>query len=124
MASVRAPPRQLAPTVGPAAALAGVFIRTGSFIASGERVLCGLVHRFDSLNVVSDNAGCFGSRPLPRNGCLIEVGRPCFWFARRLYVNTTAALVGLPGILNSDETFFSNSGTRHHHYSPSSSLLL
>ena len=64
----------MAPTVGPAAALAGVFIRTGSFIASGERVLCGLVHRFGSLNVVSDNAGCFGSRPLPRNGCLIEFG--------------------------------------------------
>ena len=60
--------------MGPAAALAGVFIRTGSFIASGERVLSGLVHRFGTLNVVVDNAGCFGSRPLPRNGCLIEFG--------------------------------------------------
>ena len=57
MASVCAPPRQLAPTVESAAALAGVFIRTGALIASGERVLCGLVHRFGSLNVVSDNAG-------------------------------------------------------------------
>ena len=55
-------------------ALAGVFIRTGSVIASGERVVCGLVHRFGSLNVISDNAGCFGDRPLPRNGCLIEFG--------------------------------------------------
>ena len=54
--------------------LAGVFIRTGSVIASGERVVCGLVHRFGSLNVISDNAGCFGSRPFPRNGCLMELG--------------------------------------------------
>ena len=51
-----------------------MFIRTGSLISSGERVLCGLVHRFGSLNVVSDNAGCFGSRPLPRDGCLIDFG--------------------------------------------------
>ena len=58
----------------PAAALAGVFIRTGSLIYSGEHMLYGLVHRFGSLNVVSDNAGCFGSRPLPRNGCLIDFG--------------------------------------------------
>ena len=54
-------------------------------------MLCGLVHRFGSLNVVSDNAGCFGSRPLPRNGCLIDFGAltvyvatevPC-WFPDR-----------------------------------------
>ena len=60
--------------MGPAAVLAGVFIRVGSLIDSGECVVCGLVLRFGSLNVISDNAGCFGSRPLPRNGCLIEFG--------------------------------------------------
>ena len=37
-------------------------------------MVCGLVHRFGSLNVISDNAGCFGGRPLPRNGCLVEFG--------------------------------------------------
>lgn len=74
MSSAVIPPRQLAPTVGPAAALACVFIRTGSIIASGERVVSGLVHRLGSLNFVVDNAGCFGSRPLPRNGCLIHFG--------------------------------------------------
>ena len=74
MASAVIPPRQLAPTVGPAAALAGVSIRTGSIIASGERVVCGLVLRLGSLNFISNNAGCFGSRPFPRNGCLINFG--------------------------------------------------
>ena len=92
MASAVIPPRKLASTMGPAAALAGVFIRTGSLIASGERLVCGHVHRFGSLNVVSDNAGCFGSRPLPRNGCLIDFGAltvyvatevPC-WFPERV----------------------------------------
>jgi len=74
MASAVIPPRQLAPTVGLTAALAGVFIRTGSIIASGERVVSGLVHRFGSLNFIDDNAGCFGSRPLSRNGCLVTFG--------------------------------------------------
>ena len=74
MASAVTPPRQLAPTVGLTEALAGVFIRTGSILASGERVVCGLVHRFGALNFISDNAGCFGDRPLPRNGCLVNFG--------------------------------------------------
>ena len=55
-------------------ALAGVFFRTGSLLASGERVVCGLHHRFGALNFISDNAGCFGDRPLPRNGCLVTFG--------------------------------------------------
>ena len=74
MASVVTPPRQLAPTVGRPEALAGVFIWTGSLLASGERMVCGLVHRFGTLNFISDNAGCFGDMPLPRNGCLINFG--------------------------------------------------
>jgi hypothetical protein len=72
--------------VGPAAALAGVFIRTGSVIAStGERVVSGLVQRFGSLDFVSDNAGCFGNRPLPRSGSFINFS------ADKVYVviNTT-----------------------------------
>ena len=74
MASAVTPPRQLAPTVGQTEALAGVFIRTGSLLTSGERVVCGLVHRFGALNFISDNAGCFGDRPLPRHGCLVTFG--------------------------------------------------
>jgi hypothetical protein len=75
MASVVAPPRQLAPTVGPAVALVGVFIRTGNLIASsGERIFSGLVQRFGVLNFVSDNAGYFGTRPLPRGSRFISFG--------------------------------------------------
>ena len=81
MASVVIPPRQLAPTVGPAAALAGVSIRTGSISASGERVVCGLVLRLGSLNFVSDHARCVGSRPFPRNGCLINFGEHTVYVA-------------------------------------------
>ena len=58
----------------PAATLAGVFIRMGSLIDSGKRVLSGLVHRFGALNFISDNVGCFGNKSLPRNGCLIAFG--------------------------------------------------
>ena len=74
MASVLLTPRQLAPTVGPTAALARVFFRTGSLITSGKHVISGIVHRFGTLNVISDNAGCFGDRPLSRNGCLVMFG--------------------------------------------------
>ena len=66
--------RQLAPTVGPAAALARVYIRTGSIISSGERVVCGLAQQFGSLCFVDDNAGCFGSNPLPASGRIICFG--------------------------------------------------
>ena len=74
MASAVLPPRQLAPTVGPAAALAGVFIRTGNFLRSGERVLSGLMQRFGSLHFVHDNAGCFSQGPNPLNGNLVTFG--------------------------------------------------
>lgn len=68
MAFAVTPPRQLAPTVGPAAALAGVFIRTGSFFATGERVVSSLVHRFGSLGFINKNA------PLPCAGRFINFG--------------------------------------------------
>ena len=71
MASVVIPPRQLAPTVGPAAALAGVIIRTGSIIDSGEHVVCGLICKLGSLSIISDNIGCLGDRPLPTNSFLV-----------------------------------------------------
>ena len=80
----RSKPRQLAPTVGPAAALAGVFIRTGSIIASGERVLCGLAQQFGTLCFVDDNAGCFGSRPFPANGTVLSFGELQIFVATEL----------------------------------------
>ncbi|KAK1649163.1 hypothetical protein QYE76_066968 [Lolium multiflorum] len=43
-------PRHLAPTVGPSASAAGVFIRTGLTTTTGERVASGLVWRFGSLD--------------------------------------------------------------------------
>ena len=73
MASAVTPPRQLAPTVG-LAALAGVKIRTGNFIGTGERIVSGLVQHFGALDFVSDNAGCFGKRPLPCNGLFVKLG--------------------------------------------------
>ena len=51
-----------------------MFIRTGSFIASGERVVCGLAQQFGSLCFVDDNAGCFGNEPMPANGSIICFG--------------------------------------------------
>jgi hypothetical protein len=53
--------------------LAGVFIQTGSVIASsGVRVVSGLVHRLGLLSFISDNAGCLGGRPFPRNGRIMS----------------------------------------------------
>ena len=77
-------PRQLAPTVGPAAALAGVFIWTGALIASGERVVCGLAQQFGTLCFIDDNAGCFGSRPLPANGTVLSFGKLQIFVATEL----------------------------------------
>src|SRR3954470_8083415 len=74
MASAVPPPRQLAPTMGPAAVLAGVMIRTGNFIRTGERVISGLVRRFDLCDYVSDNAGSFKGKTPPRNGVFINLG--------------------------------------------------
>ncbi|KAK1616080.1 hypothetical protein QYE76_021597 [Lolium multiflorum] len=66
-------PRHLAPTVGPSASSAGVFIRTGLTITTGERVASGLIWRFGSLNCISDN-GCFADRPFPAGGSVISFG--------------------------------------------------
>src|SRR3954471_23144546 len=74
MASAVPPPRQLAPTVGPAAVLAGVMIRTGNFINTGERIVSGLVRRLDLCDYISDNAGSFRGKTPPRNGVFISLG--------------------------------------------------
>ncbi|KAK1613867.1 hypothetical protein QYE76_019384 [Lolium multiflorum] len=66
-------PRHLAPTVGPSASSAGVFIRTGLTITTGERVASGLIWRFGS-RLLSDNAGCFADRPFPAGGSVISFG--------------------------------------------------
>ncbi|KAK1649207.1 hypothetical protein QYE76_067012 [Lolium multiflorum] len=67
-------PRHLVPTVGPSSSSAGVFIRTGLTITTGERVASGLIWRFGSLDCVSDNAGCFADRPFPAGGSIITFG--------------------------------------------------
>ena len=54
--------------------MAGVFIRTGSMVFSGGRVVCGLARQFGTLCFVDDNAGCFGSRPFPANGSILSFG--------------------------------------------------
>jgi hypothetical protein len=55
--------------------LGGVFIRTGSVIlASGVRVVSGLVQRLGSLSFISDNTGYLGGRPFPRNGRIMTFG--------------------------------------------------
>ena len=74
MASAVTPPRQLAPTVGLAVALAGVSFRTGSVTGSGERVLSGLVCKIGEFNFISDNAGCFANKPFPADGFLMTLG--------------------------------------------------
>ncbi|KAM0864111.1 hypothetical protein ACQ4PT_044130 [Festuca glaucescens] len=75
MASAVPPRRQLAPTVGPAAALAGVHIRAGLLTVFGERVVAGLVQRVGSLDFVDDNGGRF-----PKNGHIIEFGSHRVYF--------------------------------------------
>ncbi|KAK1609712.1 hypothetical protein QYE76_033385 [Lolium multiflorum] len=56
-------PRHLAPTVGPSASSAGVFIRTGLTITTGERVASGLMEI--RLLARRDNAGCFAGPSQP-----------------------------------------------------------
>jgi len=71
--------------VGPTVALVGVFIRTGNLIASsGGRIFSGLVQRFGVLNFVSDNAGYFGTRPLPRGSRFISFGEHQVYVALRV----------------------------------------
>jgi hypothetical protein len=83
MAYVVSPRRHLAHTVGQINMLGGVFIRTGSVIAaSGVRVVSGLVQRLGSLSFISDNVGCLGGRPFPRNGRIMSFG------SHEVYVGT------------------------------------
>src|SRR3954471_3044863 len=85
MASVVTPPRQLAPILGQKKVLDGVFIRTGNIIAkTGERVYSGLIQRFGVLNFVSDNTGCFGTKPFPRGGRFIKFGEHQVYVAVRM----------------------------------------
>ena len=76
----------MAPTVG-LVAPAGVKIRTGNLIGTGERIISVLVQRFGALDFVSDNAGCFGTRPLPRNGLFVKLG------AHKVYVAVDVSCV-------------------------------
>jgi hypothetical protein len=63
--------------------LGGVSIRTGSVIAvSRVRVVSGLVQRLGSLSFISDNAGCLGGPPFPRNGRIVSFG------SHKVYVGT------------------------------------
>jgi hypothetical protein len=83
MAYVVSPRRHLAPTVGQIDVLGGVFIRMGSVIAVlGVRVVSGLVQRLGSLSFISDNVGCLGGRPFPRNGRIMTFG------SHEVYVGT------------------------------------
>ncbi len=83
MASVCSPRRQLAPTVGPAAALAGVHIRAGLLTISGERIVTALVERVLDMDFLNDNAGCFANGgKFPKNGRIIEFG------SHRVYLGT------------------------------------
>ena len=75
MASVCSPRRQLAPTVGPAAALARVHIRAGLLTISGERVDTALVDRILTMDFINDNTGSFANGgKFPKNGSIIEFG--------------------------------------------------
>jgi hypothetical protein len=63
--------------------LGGVFIRMGSVIAaSGVRVISGLIQRLGSLSFISDNTGCLGGQPFPRDGQILSFG------SHEVYVGT------------------------------------
>jgi hypothetical protein len=51
-------------------------------VASGVRVVSGLVQRLGSLSFISDNAGCLGGRPFPRDGRIMSFG------SHEVYVGT------------------------------------
>jgi hypothetical protein len=50
--------------------------------SSGVRVVSGLVQRLGSLSFISDNTGCLGGRPFPRNGRIMSFG------SHEVYVGT------------------------------------
>src|SRR3954466_5416986 len=97
MAFAVPPPRKLAPTVGPAVVLAGVKILTGNFVHTGERVVSGLVQRFDIWDYVSDNAGSFRRKAPPRNGIFINLG------AHKVYVGVDTSYVYLHRVIKAGE---------------------
>jgi hypothetical protein len=69
--------------MGQIVVLGRVFIRMGSVIAaSGVCVVSGLVQRLGSLSFISDNAGCLGGRPFPRDGRIMSFG------SHEVYVGT------------------------------------
>src|SRR3954471_24921370 len=98
MASAVPPPRQLAPTMGPAPVLAGVKIRTGNFIHTGERVVSGLVQRFDLWDYVRDNAGSFRRKAPPRNGVFIKLG------THKVYVGVDNSCIYPHQVVDAGET--------------------
>src|SRR4051812_9673829 len=98
MASAVPPPRHLALTVGPAAVLDGVKVRTGNYIDTGERVVSGLVQRFDIWDYVSDNAGNFRRKAPPRNGIFINL---C---AHKVYVGIDTSCVYPHRVIEAGET--------------------
>jgi hypothetical protein len=51
-------------------------------VASGVRVVSGLVQRLGSLSFISDNAGCLSGRPFPRDGWILSFG------SHEVYVGT------------------------------------
>ncbi|KAE8775258.1 hypothetical protein D1007_52249 [Hordeum vulgare] len=65
MASVPEIPRQLAPTMGPAATF-----QAGPYTASGERVVHGLVVRYDAFDCVNDNARRLEDAAFPVDGSI------------------------------------------------------
>src|SRR4051794_35383064 len=68
-------PRQLAPTVGHAAALAGISIWMGNVLPSGERIVSGLMQRLGNLFVVNNTGGVTKSGVLlPLNGGTMFLG--------------------------------------------------
>jgi hypothetical protein len=103
-------PRQLAPTVGLAAATTGVSVRAGLHNNTGGAVASGLIQRISSLDCIIDNANRFaGIQYLPA-GCIVNFGE------HRVYVavfddqypeeifDYTEPLPGGTGNLSSDVT--------------------
>jgi hypothetical protein len=67
--------------MGPAVALAGVKIRTGNIITTGERVLSGLMLRSGSRHLIFDNTGRLRQGPIPAIGYRISFGAVNVLFA-------------------------------------------
>src|SRR4051812_18599077 len=85
------------PTVGPAAVLAGVKIQMGNFNHTGERVVFGLVQRFDLCDYVSDNAGSFRRKAPPRNSVFINLG------THQIYVGIDTSCVYTHRVIDAGE---------------------